>query len=122
MQASNCLLFEELPLRKSQLLTHLPLCLFLMIQCFYVRLLLLLLFFFFLANNISLHERSSELTASFAILVQSPQNPVKESTATLCLNEKTDSYCASFLCTTSHERRVITGFESSDPDFEEQPL
>ena len=55
-------------------------------------------FFFFLANSsISLYERSSELTASFAILFQPSQNPVKESIATSCVNEKTDSYCESFL-------------------------
>ena len=94
MQASNCLLFQELHLRKSQLLTQLPLCLFLMIQCSHAR----FFFFFFLANSsISLYERSSELTASFAILFQPSQNPVKESIATSCVNEKTDSYCESFL-------------------------
>ena len=58
----------------------------------------LFLLLLLLANSsISLYEGSSELTASFAILVQPSQNPVKESIATSCVNEKTDSYCESFL-------------------------
>ena len=60
--------------------------------------LVLFLLLLLLANSsISLYEGSSELTASFAILVQPSQNPVKESIATSCVSEKTDSYCESFL-------------------------